>query len=214
MTEDSFRTKGLRNKMIDELRSKGIQHEGVLEAMGKVPRHVFLDNAFIEFAYRDQAFPIGAGQTISQPSTVALQTQLLAPEKGEKVLEVGTGSGYQTSILCAMGCRVYSVERQKSLFDRTRRILPTLGYNPKLFFADGYKGLPGFAPFQKILVTAGAPYVPQELLNQLAPGGILVIPVGTEKQEMTKITRTTSGEFLTHTFGDCKFVPLLQQKQN
>jgi protein-L-isoaspartate(D-aspartate) O-methyltransferase len=211
--QDSFRTKGLRKQLVEELRQKGISDAAVLAAIAQVPRHVFLDNAFVEFAYQDKAFPIGAGQTISQPYTVARQTQLLEIKKGEKVLEIGTGSGYQTSVLCCLGARVYSVERQKSLFDRTRRVLPLLGYSPKLFYADGYKGLASYAPFQKILVTAGAPRIPEMLLEQLAPGGILVIPVGEETQEMTKVIKTASGELLYSTFGDCKFVPLLEQKQ-
>lgn len=198
--------------MIEEIRRKGIRDENVLAAMNAVPRHLFLDSSFLKFAYEDQAFPIGSGQTISQPYTVAAMTELLKIKKRDKVLEIGTGSGYQACVLLEMGAIVYSVERQKKLFDRTRHFLPTIGYEPKLFFGDGYKGLPAFAPFDKIIVTAGAPYVPQPLLDQLKPGGVLVIPVGEEVQVMMSFTKNTDGTFETRNHGTFRFVPLLGDK--
>lgn len=210
--QDSYRHKGLRKQLIEEIRRKGIRDENVLAAMNAVPRHLFLDSSFLKFAYEDQAFPIGSGQTISQPYTVAAMTELLKIKKRDKVLEIGTGSGYQACVLLEMGAIVYSVERQKKLFDRTRHFLPTIGYEPKLFFGDGYKGLPAFAPFDKIIVTAGAPYVPQPLLDQLKPGGVLVIPVGEEVQVMMSFTKNTDGTFETRNHGTFRFVPLLGDK--
>lgn len=211
---DTYRHKGLRKQMVEEIRRKGIRDENVLAAMDVVPRHLFLDSSFLKFAYQDQAFPIGSGQTISQPYTVAFQTQLLNIRKRDKVLEVGTGSGYQSCVLLELGAIVYSIERQRNLYDKTRHFLPTIGYNPRLFFGDGYKGLPAFAPFDKILVTAGAPFVPQPLLDQLKPGGMLVIPVGEDLQVMTSFVRLPDGGFERKEHGTFRFVPLLGDKGN
>jgi protein-L-isoaspartate(D-aspartate) O-methyltransferase len=210
---DSYRHKGLRKKLISDIEEKGIRDRAVLAAMEKVPRHFFFDNAFAEFAYQDKAFPIGAGQTISQPYTVAFQTELLRLKKGEKVLEIGTGSGYQAAILAEMGAKVFTIERQKILHDKTRILLPQLGYPVKFFFGDGYKGLPAFAPFDKILVTCGAPMVPDALLQQLKPGGILVIPVGAGNvQVMTSVMRLSEHEFKKDEWGEFRFVPMLKEK--
>jgi protein-L-isoaspartate(D-aspartate) O-methyltransferase len=180
--------------------------------MDAVPRHYFFDSSFLEFAYADKPFPIGSGQTISQPYTVAFQTQLLKVEAGMKVLEVGTGSGYQASILAEMGAKVFSIERQKNLYTRTRDFLPRLGYLIKTFYGDGYKGLPAFAPFDRILVTAGAPFIPEALKDQLKPGGILVIPVGEEVQTMYRIIKDEQNRYIQEEHGTFRFVPLLQQK--
>lgn len=205
----------MRRRMIDIIRAKGITDEKVLAAMERVPRHLFLDAAFLEYAYQDTAFKIGAGQTISQPYTVAFQTQLLQVSKGDKVLEIGTGSGYQTSVLLELGAKVFSVERQKLLFDKAKALLHDLGYSPKLYYGDGYKGLPSWAPFKRILVTAGAPYVPNDLLDQLDVGGIMVIPVGeNEVQVMTKIIKLAPEKFEKEEMGQFRFVPLLQEKEN
>lgn len=210
---DSFRHKGLRKQLINHLKEKGIVDEQVLSAIERIPRHLFLETAFVEFAYNDVAFPIGAGQTISQPSTVAFQTQLLEIKKNEKVLEIGTGSGYQTSVLCEMGARVFSIERQKTLYLKTKKNLEGFGYSAKLFFGDGYLGLPTFGPFNKIIVTAGAPYIPEALVDQLDVGGIMVIPVGEgESQIMTMLTKNLDGKVAKKTFGEFKFVPLLEEK--
>lgn len=210
---DTYRHKGLRRQLAILLKEKGIENEAVLKAIEAVPRHLFLDNAFIERAYEDIAFPIGAGQTISRPHTVAYQTELLELKKGEKVLEIGTGSGYQTSILMEMGAKVFTVERQKVLFDRTKTFLPTLGYNPKFFYGDGYKGLPVFAPFDKIIITAGAPSIPDVLLFQLKAGGIMIIPLGEKVQIMTLIRKVGDKKFEKIEFGEFKFVPLLEYKE-
>ncbi|TND08057.1 MAG: protein-L-isoaspartate(D-aspartate) O-methyltransferase [Bacteroidetes bacterium] len=212
--EDNYRHKGLRKKLVEEIRAKGITGENVLQALEKVPRHVFMDNAFLGFAYQDKAFPIGSGQTISQPYTVAFQSQLLEITKGDKVLEIGTGSGYQTAVLLELGAKVYTIERQKALYDKTRQMLPAIGYDPKFFYGDGYKGLPAFAPFDKILVTAGAPFVPQPLLDQLKPGGRLVIPVGSgDVQVMTLFIKKHDLSLEKHEFGSFKFVPLLTERE-
>jgi len=209
------RHQGLRKKLIDGLKIKGIRNEKVLEAIGKVPRHLFMESTFIQFAYKDQAFPIGAGQTISQPYTVAVQTQLLEIEKGDKVLEVGTGSGYQAAVLLEMGAKVFTIERQKELYMKVHKFLPEIGYNPACFFGDGYKGLPNFAPFDKIIVTAGATSIPEDLKQQLAINGRLVIPVGNEhRQEMNVITRISGNEFRNEKHGDFVFVPLLKGTVN
>lgn len=209
------RHQGLRKKLIDGLKIKGIRNEKVLEAIGKVPRHLFMESTFIQFAYKDQAFPIGAGQTISQPYTVAVQTQLLELEKGDKVLEVGTGSGYQAAVLLEMGAKVFTIERQKELYMKVHKFLPEIGYNPACFFGDGYKGLPNFAPFDKIIVTAGATSVPEDLKQQLTINGRMVIPVGHEhRQEMTVITRISENEFRSEKHGDFVFVPLLKGTVN
>jgi protein-L-isoaspartate(D-aspartate) O-methyltransferase len=195
------------------LEDKGITDKNVLEAISKVPRHLFLDSSFENFAYQDKAFPIGADQTISQPFTVAFQTQLLDIKKGDKVLEIGTGSGYQTAVLCLLGASVYTIERQNKLFKKAQLLLPKLGYNPKKFvFGDGYKGLSDAAPFDSIIVTAGAPFIPQPLMAQLKIGGRLVIPVGENEQIMTLLVRKNEKQFEKQEFGDFKFVPLLENK--
>jgi protein-L-isoaspartate(D-aspartate) O-methyltransferase len=212
MTEnDNLRHQGMRKRLVEGLKIKGIRDERVLEALNKVPRHLFMESSFLNFAYKDQAFPIGAGQTISQPFTVAFQTQLLQVEKNDKILEVGTGSGYQAAVLVEMGARVFTIERQKELFQKTQAFLPEIGYNPACFFGDGYEGLPAFAPFDKILVTAGATIIPESLKNQLKTGGRLVIPVGMiNHQEMLVITRISENEFKTEKHGGFVFVPLLK----
>ncbi len=210
--KDNFKHKGKRLQMINMLRQMGIEDEKVLSVMELIPRHAFLDEAFLEYAYENKAFQIGEGQTISQPYTVAFQTQLLTINKNEKVLEIGTGSGYQTAVLCGMGARVFSIERQRVLHDRAKRFLPMLNINPKLFYGDGYIGQPMFAPFDKIIVTAGAPIIPQPLMAQLKIGGRLVIPVGEEVQTMTLLIRKTETQFEKHEFGDFRFVPLLGDK--
>ncbi|PKP27586.1 MAG: protein-L-isoaspartate O-methyltransferase [Bacteroidetes bacterium HGW-Bacteroidetes-22] len=211
--QDTFRHKGLRKKLIEQLRLKGITNEAVLQALEKIPRHLFLDLAFLEFAYQDKPFPIGSGQTISQPYTVAFQTQLLDPKPREKVLEIGTGSGYQACVLAEMGVKVFSVERQKKLFEKAKTFLPELGFQIRLFYGDGYKGLPPFAPFDKILITAGAPYIPEALIQQLKPGGRLVVPIGNSNhQEMTLITKLPDGTSEIKEFGGFLFVPMLENK--
>jgi len=212
---DSLRHQGMRKRLVEGLKIKGIRNEAVLEALRKVPRHLFMESTFINFAYKDQAFPIGAGQTISQPFTVAFQTQLLEIEKNDKVLEIGTGSGYQAAVLLEMGARVFTIERQRELYQKVQSFLPEIGYRPACFFGDGYKGLPNFAPFDKILVTAGAPQVPEELRQQLKIGGRLVIPVGPEqRQEMLVITRISENDFKSEKHGAFVFVPLLKGTVN
>jgi protein-L-isoaspartate(D-aspartate) O-methyltransferase len=212
---DTARHQGMRKKLVEALKIKGIRNPEVLDAIGKVPRHLFMESTFIQFAYKDQAFPIGAGQTISQPYTVAFQTQLLQVEKGDKILEVGTGSGYQAAVLLEMGARVFTIERQKELYNRVHKFLPEIGYNPACFFGDGYKGLPGFAPFDKIIVTAGAPEIPEGLISQLVIGGIMVLPVGNDqRQEMKLVTRISENDFKTENHGDFIFVPLLKGTVN
>jgi protein-L-isoaspartate(D-aspartate) O-methyltransferase len=210
--QDSFKHQGLRRQLVLELKSKGIADEGVLSAIGSIPRHIFMDNAFVEFAYADKAFPIASGQTISQPYTVAFQTQLLGIQRNEKVLEIGTGSGYQTAVLCTMGAKVFSIERHKILSDNARSLLTKLGFSPKTFFGDGFKGLPAFAPFDKIIITCGAPNVPPALLDQLKPGGIMVIPVGENVQIMKVILKNKNGELEVTDFDHFKFVPMLGNK--
>ena len=210
---DSFKHKGLRQKLVDVLISKGITNKGVLNAISKVPRHLFMDSGFLDHAYQDKAFPIAANQTISQPYTVAFQTELLEVNENDKVLEIGTGSGYQTAVLCLLGAEVYSVERQLELFKKSSLFLPKIGYVVKrLVFGDGFKGLKEDAPFDRILVTAGAPYVPKELLSQLMIGGRLVIPIGNEEQIMTLYIRTGPKTFEKHEHGKFKFVPMLENK--
>jgi protein-L-isoaspartate(D-aspartate) O-methyltransferase len=209
MIEDSFQHKGLRRKLVDTVQSKGISDPRVLDALMKVPRHAFMDSTFLRFAYADQAFPIASGQTISQPYTVAFQTQLLELQGFQKVLEVGTGSGYQAAVLAEMGVRVYTIERIRKLFLESQARLKQMGYPIKFFYGDGYAGLPSYAPFDRILVTAGAPGVPDQLLKQLTIGGILVVPVGDrETQIMTRVIRTGEDEFHTTTHGSFIFVPL------
>jgi len=199
--------------LVNVIKSKGIINENVLEAIGKIPRHLFMDSGFLDHAYQDKAFPIAANQTISQPYTVAFQTELLAIKKGDKILEIGTGSGYQTAVLCELGAKVYSIERQLELFKKTSKFLPKLGYRAKkLTFGDGYIGLKEDAPFDGIIVTAGAPFVPKPLLSQLQIGGRLVIPVGDDIQVMTLFIRKGNKEFEKHEFGEFRFVPLLEDK--
>lgn len=211
--KDTFKHKGLRQQLVNIIKTKGIQDENVLKAIGNVPRHLFMDSGFLDHAYQDKAFPIAADQTISQPYTVAFQTELLNVKKGDKILEIGTGSGYQTAVLCELGAKVYSIERQLELFKKTNNFLPKLGYRAKkLIFGDGYKGLPEEAPFDGIIVTAGAPFVPKPLLNQLKIGGRLVIPVGDDVQIMTLFIRNDLKEFEKHEFGEFRFVPLLEDK--
>jgi protein-L-isoaspartate(D-aspartate) O-methyltransferase len=211
--KDTAKHQGLRNQLISVLKNKGITDTAVLEAIQKIPRHLFLNSSFEDYAYQDKAFPIGAGQTISQPYTVAFQSQLLEVQKDHKVLEIGTGSGYQTAVLCAIGAKVYTIERQNELFKTTSLLLPKLGIRPKhLSFGDGYKGLPNYAPFDCIIVTAGAPFIPKPLMAQLKIGGRLVIPLGEEHQIMTLLIRKNETQFEKHEFGEFRFVPLLENK--
>lgn len=211
--KDTFTHKGLRNKLVKTLIKKGISDEAILQAIGTIPRHLFMDSGFIDHAYVDKAFPIAANQTISQPYTVARQTELLEVKKGAKILEIGTGSGYQTAVLLEVGAIVFSIERQNELFKKTKLFLPKLGYFPKrLIFGDGYIGLESEAPFDGIIVTAGAPFVPKPLLAQLKVGGKLVIPVGDELQIMNVFTRTSSTEFSKEEHGEFRFVPLLEDR--
>lgn len=211
--KDTAKHQGLRNQLANVLKAKGITDENVLHAIREIPRHLFIDSSFESHAYQDKAFPIAAEQTISQPYTVAFQSQTLAVKKGDKVLEIGTGSGYQTAVLLLLKAEVFTIERQRELFKKTSRFLPMLNYNPKKFiFGDGYKGLPEQAPFDKIIVTAGAPYVPKPLLAQLKVGGMLLIPVGDKTQIMTQFIRKSSTEFEKHELGDFAFVPMLEEK--
>ncbi len=212
---DTYRHKGLRKKLIEVIQSKGIHDENVLAAMEKIPRHFFMDSSFTEIAYQDKPFPIGCGQTISQPYTVAFQTQLLKISKGMKVLEIGTGSGYQACVLSEMGAKVFSIERIRELYTRTKQFLFDYGYQPKVFYGDGYLGLPSFAPFDRILVTAGAPDIPEELKKQLNTGGIIVIPVnssGEDMQIMKRIIKVEPDSFQTEEHGYFRFVPLVEKK--
>ncbi|MEX0965874.1 MAG: protein-L-isoaspartate(D-aspartate) O-methyltransferase [Bacteroidia bacterium] len=211
--KDTYKAKGLRKKLAKSLSKKGIEDFRVLQAFENVPRHFFFDSAFLEQAYEDKAFPIGEGQTISQPYTVAYQTELLKVREGDKVLELGTGSGYQASILLEMGAEVHSIERIRSLHERAKLVLKEMGYRPKLYFGDGTRGLPEHAPFDKILSTAAAPHVPEHLIEQLRMGGILVVPVGSrELQTMYRITRTGDHDFRTEAMDDFRFVPLIGEK--
>jgi protein-L-isoaspartate(D-aspartate) O-methyltransferase len=211
---DSYRHKGLRKKLVETIREKGIKDQRILDAVGKVPRHLFMDSGFVEFAYRDQAFPIGSGQTISQPYTVAFQTELLQVEKHDKVLEVGTGSGYQCAILLELGAKVYTIERQRELYLKSRALLNKLGYKPYFFYGDGYLGQPRFAPFDKILITAGAPEIPQDLLKQLKVGGRMVVPVGGGGgQVMMAVDRISEDEFKESQHGYFAFVPMIKGRE-
>lgn len=213
MYQDTFKHKGMRRQLIDQLKQKGISDAQILEAFDSIPRHFFLDLAFEKQAYEDKAFQIGAGQTISQPYTVAFQTELLNLEKGDKVLEIGTGSAFQTCVLCQLGAKVFSIERQRELFVKAKHIVDHFNFNPKLFFGDGYQGKASFAPYDKILITCGAPFVPQELLNQLKIGGVLVIPVGDlSVQEMIRVTKIDDDKFKEERFGQFSFVPMLENK--
>lgn len=212
MFEDNYRQRGLRNKLVKTIQKKGIFDPKVLAAIGKVPRHYFFENALLEHAYQDKAFPIGEGQTISQPYTVAFQSEKLEIKPGDKVLEIGTGSGYQACILMELGAKVYTIEYNRKLYEKTREMLPRMGYRPYFFFGDGSKGLPSQAPFDKIIVTAGAPVIPPALTDQLAENGILIIPVGDrEKQAMLRITKK-DGKLIEDKFDNFAFVPLLGEK--
>lgn len=213
MLTDTYRHKGMRRKLAESIKEKGIKDPGVLAAIETIPRHYFLDTSFIEIAYQDKPFPIGLGQTISQPYTVAFQTELLYVKKDDKILEIGTGSGYQACVLLEMGAKVFSIERHRALYQKAKVLLHQMGYMAKLFYGDGYKGLPSYAPFDKILVTAGAPQIPDALLQQLKPGGILVIPVGMgDKQVMTTIKKINENDFEKIEYGNFRFVPLLGDK--
>ena len=211
--QDTFKHQGLRRKLVEIIREKGIKDEKVLSAVGKIPRHLFMDNAFIHFAYEDKAFPIGAEQTISQPYTVAFQTELLDIKPYEKILEIGTGSGYQAAVLVALEASVFTIERQRELFQKTKDFLPKIGYKCQFYYGDGYKGLPKFAPFDKIIVTCGAPEIPTELINQLKIGGKLVAPIGSgDIQEMQLLEKVTEKENKVTTHGKFSFVPMLSNK--
>jgi len=211
--KDTTKHQGLRNQLATELQAKGITDVKVLQAIKTIPRHFFMDSSFEAHAYKDKAFPIAADQTISHPYTVAFQSQVLEVKPEEKVLEIGTGSGYQTAVLLELKAEVYTIERQHELFKKTSLFLPKLGYRPKRFiFGDGYKGLPEQAPFDKIIVTAGAPFIPKPLLSQLKVGGRLLIPVGEKTQIMTLLIRKSAKEFEKHELGDFKFVPMLEKK--
>ena len=213
---DSYRHKGLRKQLVDIIRNKGITDERVLKAILEIPRHYFIDSAFDQIAYEDRAFPIAEGQTISQPYTVAYQSQLLEIKNHDKILEVGTGSGYQASVLASMGAQVYTIERQKLIYEQNQKFLylrnfPAIHY----FFGDGYLGLPTYAPFDKIIVTAAAPVIPEKLLDQLKAGGKMVVPVGEGKvQQMFRIRKDESGKTHEEIFDDFSFVPMLQGKNN
>jgi protein-L-isoaspartate(D-aspartate) O-methyltransferase len=212
---DTYRHKGLRKKLVKTVESKGIKNKSVLTAIERIPRHLFMDSSFLEFAYKDKAFPIGFGQTISQPYTVAFQSELLEVKKGDKILEIGTGSGYQACVLIELGAKVFSIERQKKLYQKTKEFLYNLGYRVKTFYGDGYKGLTAFAPFDKIIITAGAPYIPQDLIKQLKIGGILIIPEGEGNvQIMKKIVKISETEIDIKEHGTFSFVPLLENKAN
>lgn len=212
--EDTYRHKGLRKKLIDTLRMKGITDESVLEAMNNIPRHYFLDSALDEIAYEDRAFPISEGQTISQPYTVAYQTQLLAIKANEKILEIGTGSVYQATILAEMGANVFTIERQKKLFEKTKQFIFKSKYSHlKFFYGDGYEGLPTYAPFDKVIITAAAPFIPQKLIDQLKTGGKMVIPLNEgDQQRMLRLTKNADGSISEESFANFSFVPMLSGK--
>lgn len=213
--EDTYRHKGLRKKLIDALRSKGISDEKVLAAMNNIPRHFFLDSALDETAYEDRAFPIAEGQTISQPYTVAYQTQLLQVKSNEKVLEIGTGSIYQASVLAEMGAKVFTIERQKKLFDKSKDFVLKSKYpNIKFFYGDGYEGLPTYAPFDKVIITAAAPFIPPKLIKQLKTDGMMVIPLNEgEHQRMLRLTKLENGSYSEEAFDHFSFVPMLSGKK-
>jgi len=212
---DTYQHKGLRKRLAAQLREKGIRDENILQAIETIPRHFFLDSAFDKIAYEDRAFPIGEGQTISQPYTVAYQTELLQVKKGHKVLEIGTGSIYQASVLSEMGARVFTIERQKKLYEKNKSFIFKNKYpNIKFFFGDGFEGLPSFAPFERILITAAAPHIPPKLLEQLKVGGIMVIPLDEgQKQHMLRITKVSQTEINEEYFGYFSFVPMLSGKK-
>ncbi len=211
--QDSFKYKGMRRQLIAELANKGIEDQRVLDAFDAIPRHFFLDNAFAEQAYTNMPFQIGSGQTISHPYTVAFQTQLLEIKKGDKILEIGTGSGFQTCVLCEMGAKVFSIERHKELHLKAKSIVRLLGYTARLSFGDGYKGLPNFAPFDKVIITCGAPEIPLELVKQLKVGGIMIIPVGAGEQQMMKrVIKTSETDVTDEDLGVFSFVPMLEDR--
>jgi protein-L-isoaspartate(D-aspartate) O-methyltransferase len=213
--QDTFKHKGMRRQLVNELRQKGIKDEKILDAFMAIPRHYFLDLIFDNQAYSNVAFQIGAGQTISHPMTVAFQTELLDLKKGEKVLEIGTGSAFQTCILCQLGMKVFTIERQKELYLKAKETVKIFNFNPKMFFGDGYKGQQAFAPYDKILITCGAPFIPEELMKQLKVGGYLVIPVGNlEKQDMIRVKKIDETNFEQENFGEFSFVPMLENKNN
>ena len=210
---DEYRHKGMRLKLAEELQKMGISDEEVLDAIKKIPRHFFIDSTFEKHAYTNKAFPIASGQTISQPHTVANQTELLKCKTGDTVLEIGTGSGYQCAVLCEMGMKVHSIERQKELFDSAGPLLRELGYKPFLYYGDGYKGKEVFSPFDGVIVTCGAPFIPDALIDQLKVGGRMVIPVGPEgKQRMVTIDKVAEGELVEKNHGDAAFVPMLESR--
>jgi len=211
---DDHRHQGLRRRLVEVLKTKGVKNETVLAAIGKIPRHQFIDDsAFLELAYQDIAFPIGCGQTISQPYTVAFQSELLDLRPRMKVLEIGTGSGYQTAVLCTLECKVFSIERHRPLYLRTKERLSSMGFRPNLYHGDGFKGLPKEGPFDRVIVTCGAPWVPEDLLQQVKVGGLLVIPVGEgEEQRMLRMERTEDGTYRTDDRGAFRFVPMLQDR--
>lgn len=212
--EDTYRHKGLRKKLVELLRQKGISDENVLEAIMAIPRHYFLDSAFDEIAYEDRAFPIQEGQTISQPYTVAYQSQLLQVKPFDKVLEIGTGSIYQATVLAEMGATVYTIERQKKLYEKSKQFVFKSKYpNIKFFYGDGYEGLPTFAPFDKVIITAAAPFIPPKLIAQLKPGGKMVIPVDEgQHQRMLRLTKNADGSYSEEAFDNFSFVPMLTGK--
>lgn len=211
--EDSYLHKGLRKKLVESIKEKGINDQRVLNAINQVPRHLFMDSSFVHFAYKDQAFPIAANQTISQPYTVAFQTQLLNIKKGDKVLEIGTGSGYQTAVLLCMGAKVYTIERYKVLNLGAQNLLPKLGYRPHFFYGDGYEGLPTYAPFEKVLITAAANKIPQKLMDQMKVKGIMVLPLGEKTtQIMTVVEKKTDTDYKITEHGAFVFVPMLKGK--
>ncbi len=212
MQEDNYRHKGMRKSLVEELKNKGISNENVLNAINAVPRHVFLDSSFLNFAYQDKAFPIGSGQTISQPFTVAFQSSLLEITKNMKVLEIGTGSGYQACVLAEMGAKVFSIERQRKLYTKTKAFLAEFPYRIKMFLGDGNKGLPTYGPFDRILITAAAPEIPQALVDQLKVGGMMVIPLSENEdhQTMLRLTKQEDGTLKREEYGDFRFVPMLK----
>lgn len=210
--KDLPKHQGQRNKLVKKLIEKGIRDQAVLRSISKVPRHLLMDSSFEEHAYENKAFPIAAGQTISHPYTVAFQTELLQIDPSHHILEIGTGSGYQAAVLHQIGCKVFSIERQKELFDITKQIMPKLGYNFLMKYGDGFQGLPTYAPFDRIIVTAGAPDIPPLLVEQLKKGGRMVVPVGDEQQIMKLVTKSLTGEVNVTEFGEFRFVPMLAQR--
>jgi protein-L-isoaspartate(D-aspartate) O-methyltransferase len=211
MIHDTLQHQGMRKRLVETIVEKGITDQAVISAIGKIPRHLFMESGFVKFAYQDQAFPIGAGQTISQPYTVAYQSQLLKVKPNDKILEVGTGSGYQAAVLAELGALVYTIERQRELYIKVQQLLPSIGYHPRFFYGDGYKGLPTYGPFDGIIVTAGAPFIPEALKEQLKIGARLVIPVNhNDHQVMMVVERISENEYDEQQHGNFAFVPLLK----